>query len=266
MPANDQTVLTDEEVRRFKRDGWLLKRGLLSPELCRVCRDLMWSLNEVPRIQRDDPATHVGRLSEDEANQDAGNFRQGFNWRSRSLGTEKPFLDLLPHNPKVLAVAEELMGAGTVAPSDSTGGVYAVLPKDPSLSNPRPAQQELGLHVDSSIESRERIGLVGYIDDVAPNGGGFSVWPGTHHRCWNLLRDSTDKLHQANKDPGAAELRKIASTPYTMQMRSEFDRIKADTVPVDCHGKAGDVVFYYESSHLVFEFSIENAEIMENCL
>jgi len=31
-----------------------------------------------------------------------------------------------------------------------------------------------------------------------------------------------------------------------MQMKAEFDRIKADTVPVDCHGKEGDVVFYYE--------------------
>ena len=39
-----------------------------------------------------------------------------------------------------------------------------------------------------------------YIDDVAPNGGGFSVWPGSHHRCWNLLRNSENKLHQANKE------------------------------------------------------------------
>ena len=44
------------------------------------------------------------------------------------------------------------------------GGVYAVMPKDPNVpGNPRPAQQELGLHVDSSIESLERIGLVGLV-------------------------------------------------------------------------------------------------------
>ena len=239
-------VLTDAEIRRFKRDGWLLKRGLLDKQLCAACRDRMWSQNELERIVRDRPATYAGRFAADEENPDAGNLRQGFHWRSRSLGTEQLFLDLLPHNPKVLAVAEELLGQGTVAPSDSTGGVYAVMPKDPSVANPRPAQQELGLHVDSSLESRERIGLVGYIDDVEPSSGAFGVWPGSHLRCWDLLRSSGDRLHQANKDHGAAELRKLAGTPYTTQMRAEFDRIKADTVPVDCHGQEGDVVFYHE--------------------
>ena len=99
---SNQSVLTDEEVRRFKRDGYLIKRGLLDPVLCATCRDLMWSLNDVPRIRRDDPATYIGRFTKEEENPDAGNLRTGFNWRSRSLGKEQPFLDLLPHNPKVL--------------------------------------------------------------------------------------------------------------------------------------------------------------------
>ncbi len=246
MTELKRQALTDQEVRRFKRDGYLIKRGLLDPELCAACRDLMWTKNEVTRIVRDDPASHVGRFTKDEENTDAGNLRKGFNWRSRSLGTEQPFLDLLPQNPRVIAIAEELMGPGTVAPSNSTGGVYAVMPKDPGVRNPRPAQQELGLHVDSSLESRERIGLVGYIDDVPPGGGAFAVWPRSHLRCWNLLRDSADKLHQANKEVGAADLRALAGTPYTMQMKVEFDRIKADTWPVDCYGSVGDCIFYHE--------------------
>ena len=126
-----QEVLTDEEMRRFKRDGWLLKRGILDPALCAACRELMWSKNEVliiptqtstcvsplisrplherndsrmtsllsppspsfslalqvPRIVREDPASHIGRFAKEEENPDAGNLRQGFNWRRCFLPT-----------------------------------------------------------------------------------------------------------------------------------------------------------------------------------
>ena len=141
----------------------------------------------------------------------------------------------------MLAVAEALMGAGTVAPAESTGGVYAIMPFDKAQQR----KLDQGLHVDSHHESRERVSLVGYIGDVAPGGGGFSVWPGTHRRCWNLLRPSTDPLHQTNKGPEAAAKRKAAGGPFTARMKAEFAAIKAEVAPVDCHGRAGDVVFYH---------------------
>ena len=104
-------ALTDEEVLRFVRDGFLLKRQLLDPALCARCRDRMWEVNEVPRLDRGDPNTWVGRFSEEEAHADPGKYRSGFSWRSRAIGTEDLFLDLLPRNPRVLEIAEELLGA-----------------------------------------------------------------------------------------------------------------------------------------------------------
>ena len=163
-------------------------RGLLDPELCRQARQRMWEVNEVPRCSPTDPDSWRAAFSADESSSDTGNFRSGFNWRSRSIGTEELFLKLLPHNPKVLAIADELMGPGTVAPCDSTGGVYAIMPRPPNVAR----SPNLGLHVDSHLESRERIGLVGYIADVKPNSGAFGVWPRTHLRCWNLLRQVPD--------------------------------------------------------------------------
>ena len=231
-----QTYLTAAVAR------WLLMRGLLDPELCRQARQRMWEVNEVPRCSPTDPDSWRAAFSADESSSDTGNFRSGFNWRSRSIGTEELFLKLLPHNPKVLAIADELMGPGTVAPCDSTGGVYAIMPRPPNVAR----SPNLGLHVDSHLESRERIGLVGYIADVKPNSGAFGVWPRTHLRCWNLLRQKTDRLHQANTEEGSGELRKIAGGPFTAQMRLEFEAIKRDTYSVDCCGSEGDVVFYHE--------------------
>ena len=293
-------ALTDEEVLRFVRDGFLLKRQLLDPALCARCRDRMWEVNEVPRLDRGDPNTWVGRFSEEEACADPGKYRSGFSWRSRAIGTEDLFLDLLPRNPRVLEIAEELLGAGTVQPSDSTGGVYAIMPLGPNTPRGR-----LTPHVDSSLESRERVSLVGLIDDIEPGGGGFGVWPGTvrdsprpilqdffspvlssrhsslrhsyaccavsssgaaccmvisfllsvralqHRRCWHLLRPATHPLHQANKSTAGIaareELKKAGKSysPYTDDMLAELEAIKHSLAPVDCHGRAGDVVFYH---------------------
>lgn len=40
------SVLTDEEVARFVRDGYLLKRGLLDLQLCARAKDRMWDVNQ----------------------------------------------------------------------------------------------------------------------------------------------------------------------------------------------------------------------------
>lgn len=59
---------------------------------------------QVPRLVRDDPVTWSGRFSEEESCTDVGNTRGGFDWRSRELGKEVLFLDLLPRNENVRLV------------------------------------------------------------------------------------------------------------------------------------------------------------------
>jgi hypothetical protein len=44
-------------------------------------------------------------------------------------------------------------------------------------------------HVDQTLDSRERLGVVGYIDAVPPGSGAFSVWAGSHLRVNSLLRE-----------------------------------------------------------------------------
>jgi ectoine hydroxylase-related dioxygenase (phytanoyl-CoA dioxygenase family) len=67
--------------------------------------------------------------------------------------------------------------------------------------------------------------VVGYIDDVEPGGGGFTVWPGSHAKFY---QDFT--------------------TRYTFNPTAEYalDREAYNCQqPAECHGQAGDVVFWH---------------------
>ena len=47
-------LLTAREIAAFKRDGYFIRRGILSPELCAAARDRLWSLNETRQLDRAD--------------------------------------------------------------------------------------------------------------------------------------------------------------------------------------------------------------------
>ena len=51
--------LTTDQINQFKRDGFLVLKGVLDPELCRQARDEMWEVIQahLPRMKRDDPST-----------------------------------------------------------------------------------------------------------------------------------------------------------------------------------------------------------------
>ena len=51
--------LTADQIAQFKRDGFLILRGVLDPALCRQARDDMWDViqTRLPRMKRDDPST-----------------------------------------------------------------------------------------------------------------------------------------------------------------------------------------------------------------
>ncbi len=67
--------------------------------------------------------------------------------------------------------------------------------------------------------------MVGYIDQVPPQGGGFTVWPGSHHIFYYDFK-----------------------TRYTF---NPLDKLQGDMAQVsqqtyiDCHGDAGDIIFWH---------------------
>ena len=114
-----------------------------------------------------------------------------------------------------------------------TRGLYCTLPKSPPVGSGYP-----GAHSDGACYGRWRLQMSAYIDDVLPNSGGFTVWPGSHTRIWKEQWEAfqsgekhTDK-HLAVRRAGGYDDPVIAE-------------IKDDTQPFDCHGPAGTVVLWH---------------------
>ena len=114
-----------------------------------------------------------------------------------------------------------------------TRGLYCTLPNSPS-----PGPDYRGAHSDGACYGRWRLQMAAYIDDLPPNSGGFTVWPGSHSRIWpeqwQAFRQGekhTDK-HLPHRKAGG----------YNDPV---IGRIKADTQPFDCHGPTGTVVLWH---------------------
>lgn len=114
-----------------------------------------------------------------------------------------------------------------------TRGLYCTLPNSPShLPDYKSA------HSDGACYGRFRLQMSAYIDDVPPNCGGFTVWPGSHERIWT----EQWKAFKAGEKHTDKHLPVRKAGGYTDPVIGE---IKADTEPVDCHGPAGTVILWH---------------------
>ena len=219
--------LSAEELLSFKREGYLIRRGLLAPEHCAAARDALWAGNETPTVlRRDDPLSWVGPIdwdsepggpkdvgnppAQDERSADWDNARSDFNWRYRAIGNQQPLIGIVRDTP-IWSIAEQLLGAGKLieptvgAPwredrtagqqSERVRGVICNLPRPAGTPRPNVAN---GAHVDSQPF---HCGLVVYVDDVPPGGGGFTIWPRSHLRLYRADRRFGDVVSAYNAPP-----------------------------------------------------------------
>ena len=112
-------------------------------------------------------------------------------------------------------------------------GLYCTLPKSPSPGSDYP-----GAHSDGACYGRWRLQMSVYIDDVPPNSGGFTVWPGSHTRIW---REQWKAFQEGEKHTD----KHLAVRKAGGYSDPVIDQIKADTQPLDCHGPAGTVVLWH---------------------
>lgn len=114
-----------------------------------------------------------------------------------------------------------------------TRGLYCTLPNSPS-----PGPDFRTAHSDGACYGRFRLQVSAYIDDLPPNCGGFTVWPGSHTRIW---QEQWKAFKQGEKHMDKhLPVRKAGGYADPV-----IGRIKADTQPVDCHGPAGTVVLWH---------------------
>ena len=84
-------VLTEDEVRFFKREGYLVKKGALDPELCARARERLWD-DPPPSLKKDDPDSWVGPIKPEEESMDKSNYKRGYRWQYRKVGREPGWL------------------------------------------------------------------------------------------------------------------------------------------------------------------------------
>ncbi|MEM7219638.1 MAG: phytanoyl-CoA dioxygenase family protein [Pseudomonadota bacterium] len=255
--APGSNALSPDELGFFKRNGYLIVRNALNAELCARTRERLWSsLPAQSDLRRDDATTHVGPFSDADRQLDVQDLRDGYRWQLRSAGTERLLIDLV-FSERLRGIAEALLGPGTLQPpkvGGSTmgrqGPAWPGGPVDPALDNEgvrgiyctlpygdRPREPDAA-HTDGHPFN---LGVVGLIDDVPPDGGAFKVWPGSHRRLYPTFALRYDQP----RIPYYDHLPSYKGIVHTEAYLEELERIVADTPPVDCHGKSGDVVFWH---------------------
>lgn len=207
--------LTIEDILFFKKEGFLIKRNVLNPDLMEQARASLWEAAPEGRL-REDPETWIGPFKPEEENEDKSDRRKGFRWNYRELGGEEWMVRLLATDPNVWRMAEQFLGEGSLVQPKRIRGIYCTLPYGDV------PKKSIGCHVDAHPF---HLGVVGYIDDVPADGGGFMVWPGSHKTFYQ------DYKSQYKNEP----------TP-----QYDVDRELLSREPgFDCHGNAGDIVFWH---------------------
>lgn len=150
--AYDKT-LSAADISYFKTNGFLVKKGLLDPAKLAFARSQIWDAIEgkmpfvpgcpeehmhlaTPGVLRDDPASWVG------AHCNHPDHGGGL----RSLGHLPWMVNLVPNDPNVRAIAEQMLG--DLQPSMRTRGVYTIFPSAERKSKPL-SGASLGPHNDS---------------------------------------------------------------------------------------------------------------------
>ena len=227
-----------EDLRRFRDEGYVIKRGVMNEALMTEARDRLWEFAP-PELHRHIPSSWVapinpysrnwwpvqkkdgkelsgsGFLSRDGIGLSVGSGGL-IGWKNRMLGTVDWMVRLLLTDPSIWGMAEQMLGEGNLAMPDRIRGVACRLPEGPIPS------QSLGCHTDGHAFN---LGVVGFIDDVPRNGGGFTVWPRSHRVLYPHF------LTQYGEG-------------QTEDYAKHLDFLKSQS-PVECYGQAGDIVFWH---------------------
>ena len=207
--------LTVDEISFFRENGYLIKRNVLDIALMAEARERLWHFLPEGRSPQK-PNSLIGPFSEAEEDRSHPNEIYNFRVNYRSIGHEPWMVRLLAKDPNVWNMAEQMLGKGSLQEPDRIRGIYCTLPFG---NHPKPP---LTCHVDGHPF---HLGVVGYIDDVAPTGGSFSVWPGSHKHFYYAFNSQYE--HDRNEE-----------YPLICEYYNGHQ-------PVDCFGEAGDIVFWH---------------------
>ena len=152
-------MLTTDEMRFFKRNGYLIKRGVLDPVLLERASQpgcgTAHRRGPPPRRSRHLGWAHSAKTKKTPT---VPTTAGGFRWNFREPGGEEWMVRLLATDPKVWAMAEQMLGKGQLVQPERIRGIYCTLPYG---DHP---PQELGCPGAKHDGHPFHLGVVGYID------------------------------------------------------------------------------------------------------
>ena len=234
-------LLSAAEIDQFKTFGFLFKRGLIDATDLTQAMNRIWEvlLATVPpaeesnwQLRPDQPETWQSPQWAPMPPADKSGFFEG---RQRTfasgraikmheIGNQEFLLELVPNNPKIKAVAQQLL-SDRLKPIERTRGVYALFPARQKTDNNGSwiTGRALGPHTDRVCQ---QLNVCAYLEDVPPRSGGFTVYPGSHRLMFKA------HTYEANWSPNE-------------QFPSAMQQVVASIKPVEFSGKRGDVVFWH---------------------
>jgi ectoine hydroxylase-related dioxygenase (phytanoyl-CoA dioxygenase family) len=203
-------MLSGEQIESFCALGYCVGHVSLNEESIARAAQTVWDL--CPKsFDSDSPETWQGQV-QDCCKSESMEERRGRVKFRECLRDERWLYDLTAANPEILAAVADLIG-DPVTPQ-YVRGLYPVFP-----SAPRPAEGHCDQHVF-------QVGVVLYLSDVLPHGGGFTVWPRSHHL-----------MHKRHRTLGGTERRRTFDRT--------LKRVEA-TSPVEITGPVGTVIFWHQ--------------------
>ena len=249
-------MLNAEQVGFFKANGYLLIREAMDLQLCSEVQDRMWeSLPSGLGVDREDKTTHRGPFNELLSDDEPTHYRGGYRWLNRNLGVEEVSIQLI-YSKTICAMAEQLIGGplrqavvggrsmgsqgaawpgGPTDPALGTEGARGVYYTLPCGENP---DEPDACHTDGHPF---QLGVVGLIADTPKKGGAFKVWPGSHKSLFGTFKHRYDQP----RIPFYEHLPSLKGISHTAEYLAEITRLNENVKPVECWGRAGDVVFWH---------------------
>ena len=165
--------ISDAQKREFKELGFLVIRDGIEADLVREASDVMW--DAMPHAKDDHEAILDPDTPSPSGIQD-------------DMETNEPIAEI---NERLHAYGEQLVGEGTLQDPGDRTHLALRYPKGVRSNDPRAPQvsSDLNSHIDgwgNEFElDEDEVGYntmfaIAYLDRVRPQGGGFTVWPGSH--------------------------------------------------------------------------------------
>jgi hypothetical protein len=228
------SLLTTDQKREFTRSGFLVLDGVLDEETVTEAREAV-EADDVPRSWE-----HLEELI-DTPDEDLPFDAEGRNVKMHSGDFKMTFEDDVfgRITERLYPYAEELVGEGRLQDPSETGRIVLRFPQRDALTAPGSQQaSEIGSHIDGVNvgSSMPTVGVATYLNRIQPRGGGFTVWPGSHHLVGKYYREAADDIYAG--DGGIPALSPDGSWESDRQLSEQFD-------PIEVHGDPGTVVLWH---------------------